>query len=102
VTAKLLDACDGHAESALEGPANGADSRLRAAFEDVKRVYPLERIGDERDAYRAFVAAVRQRGMTMVVKLITDLRLEHDTDVPWLADALAVIECDQARRRSWQ
>jgi hypothetical protein len=81
------------------GPAaNGADGsgfgRIRIEFERVAREYP--RIADKAAALLAFNAAVGKRGVTRVVEEITNLMLEHGAYVPDLAEALAIIERDQA------
>ncbi|MET4717727.1 hypothetical protein ABIF64_000099 [Bradyrhizobium japonicum] len=55
--------------------------------------WPTDRIGDEAEAYKAFVAALAARRHTFVViDAVENLLWKSGADVPWLAEALVAIE----------
>jgi hypothetical protein len=67
----------------------------RLKFENVKRVYPADRIGNEAEAYQAFCAAIGGRRLTDVIEAVKNLMWDRGAHVPWLAEALAIIERGQ-------
>ena len=87
--------------------ANGADAAADGMrwvqFLNVLRVWPPTRVGDEAEAYEVFcrlmAAGHRLHALIEAVKTVT---LERGADVPWLSEALAIIERGQARRASRQ
>jgi len=97
-------------EKNIGRPANGANgagahasdadhefnARMLAGFETITRVWPPERVGDEREVFEAFCDAFPKRGLTRVVITIQRMRLECGDNVPWLAEALKMIALDRA------
>ncbi|WP_439373163.1 helix-turn-helix transcriptional regulator [Bradyrhizobium sp. DASA03120] len=74
-------------------PMDAARNDVLAAFADVRHAWPTDRIGDETEAYQAFVAALAARHDTnVVIDAVENLLWESGADVPWLSDALVAIE----------
>ena len=75
--------------------ANGAnaaafDAMRRAQFEDVRRIWPRVRI-DEGEAFAAFLRAMAGRRLSDVIEAV-NLTLVTGGDVPWLSEALTLVE----------
>jgi len=73
--------------------APSSDAMRRMRFENVRRVYPPHRVGNEEEAYRVFCVAGGGRRLSTVVEAIMNLTLEHGAEVPFLAEALSNLEC---------
>jgi hypothetical protein len=66
----------------------------RAQFEDVRRIWPRVRV-DEGKAFAAFLRAMAGHRLSDVIETV-NLTLVTSGDVPWLSEALAMIERDLA------
>jgi hypothetical protein len=76
------------------GP-NGADAAAfdamrRLQFDDVKRIWPRVRV-DEGKAFPAFLRAMAGRRLRDVIEAV-NLTLVTASDVPWLSEALTLVE----------
>jgi hypothetical protein len=84
-------------ETELGTAANGADGGRQAQFCDVKRLWPRVRI-DEGKAHEVFLRIMAAGHSVQAVIDAVGETLMAPGDVPWLSEALAMIERGQAHR----
>jgi hypothetical protein len=86
-------------------PANASASahpHSRLRFDNVVLAYPQDRVGDEAEAYRVFCSVAPGRRLNDLVEAVQRVVRESGAHVPWLSEALAMIERGQARRSGRQ
>ena len=73
--------------------ANGRAAHVASPFAQVLSVYPEDRVGDEAKAFFAFARALDAGAdLSTILENLTKLTRERGSDLPDLAEALAMIE----------